>query len=475
MLDPRRGLELNEGYTDKEARYVLYWMQQGQRGGRNDALEEAVRRANALRLPVLVLFVLIDDFPEANLRHYRFMLEGLLDSAEELARRGVGFLIRRSDSMVDSVLDFASSAALVVTDRGYLRVQRQWRAELARRLKRLLIQVESDVVVPVELAYPKEAYSAAVLRPKIHQQLQSFLRPVEEERVNHRIDKVGICRAEKEQLPLLLSGDLSKSWGAKLEPIHRQSIADLEGELQVDRSVPPVDWLRGGRRAALDRLEDFVQGELRHFDQRRNDPGRDSLSHMSGYLHFGHISPVEIALRVSETGLPAADVYMEELIVRRELAMNFVFYNTDYQEFQGLPEWARRTLGEHELDRREYLYGPEELERAQTHDPYWNAAQRELLIRGKMHGYMRMYWGKKILEWSPDVRSAFEISLYLNNRYSLDGRDPNGFAGVAWCFGKHDRPWAERPIFGKVRYMNSRGLERKFDMQSYIDRIAALG
>ncbi len=154
--------------------------------------------------------------------------------------------------------------------------------------------------------------------------------------------------------------------------------------------------------------------------------------------------------------------------------MNFVFYNQNYDSFDGLPEWAKKTLKEHEKDRREYIYTLEELENAETHDPYWNAAQEEMRIKGKMHGYMRMYWGKKILEWSKTPEDAFKIALYLNNKYELDGRDPNGFTGVAWCFGKHDRPWKERQIFGKIRYMNAKGLKRKFDADGYAEKIKRL-
>jgi deoxyribodipyrimidine photo-lyase len=189
---------------------------------------------------------------------------------------------------------------------------------------------------------------------------------------------------------------------------------------------------------------------------------------MSPYLHFGQISPLYIALKVSKTRSLGAEAFFEELIIRRELSMNFVFYNEKYDSFKSIPDWAKKTLRAHQKDRRPYLYSPKELENAGTHDPYWNAAQKEMVITGKMHGYMRMYWGKKILEWSKTPEEAFKVALYLNNKYELDGRDPNGFIGVAWCFGKHDRPWGERAIFGNVRYMNDKGLKRKFDADKYV-------
>ncbi|MGQ9671892.1 MAG: deoxyribodipyrimidine photo-lyase, partial [Candidatus Aminicenantales bacterium] len=192
------------------------------------------------------------------------------------------------------------------------------------------------------------------------------------------------------------------------------------------------------------------------------------------YLHFGQISPVYIALRAMKTKSRGADAFLEELIIRRELSLNFVFYNRNYDSFEALPAWAKQSLKSHEKNKRSSLYTLEEFEAASTHDPYWNAAQKEMLIKGKMHGYMRMYWGKKILEWCKTPEEAFRIALYLNNKYELDGRDPNGFAGVAWCLGKHDRPWPERPIFGNVRSMNDRGLKRKFDADKYVKMMSTL-
>jgi deoxyribodipyrimidine photo-lyase len=195
---------------------------------------------------------------------------------------------------------------------------------------------------------------------------------------------------------------------------------------------------------------------------------------MSPYLHFGQISPLYVALKVSKTSSAGKDSYLEELIVRRELSHNFVFYNNSYDKFACLEPWAMRTLNFHCRDKREYVYTFEQFEKAQTHDPYWNAAQKDMVITGKMHGYMRMYWGKKILEWSRNPQAGFKIALQLNNKYELDGRGPNAFAGVAWCFGKHDRAWGERSVFGKIRYMNAAGLKRKFDADAYVKKIEAL-
>lgn len=192
---------------------------------------------------------------------------------------------------------------------------------------------------------------------------------------------------------------------------------------------------------------------------------------MSPYLHFGQISPLSIALEIQKTASPGVETYLEELIIRRELSMNFVFFNPNYDNFEFLPKWAKDTLEIHSFDKREYVYTFEELESAETHDPYWNAAQKEMVRTGKMHGYMRMYWEKKILEWMESPSEAYETCIKLNNLFELVGRDQNGYAGIARCFGKQDRAWGGRPIFGKVRYMNDRGLERKFDIAAYVDRI----
>jgi deoxyribodipyrimidine photo-lyase len=434
-----------------EGRYVLYWMQASQRSTCNHALEYAILQANDLNLPLLVYLGLTEAYPGANARHYAFMLEGLQEMQKALLQRGIGMVVWLC-SPAEGALRLAQDAALVVTDRGYLRHQQAWRQEVASRIDKLMVQVESDVVVPVETASGKEAWAAATLRPRIHRAWQRFLSPLEEREV----------RIPSAHLDLAAPGLDLAAPGALL------------GRLQVDRSVKPVRDYVGGMHEAQRRLQDFIERRLDHYDAWRNDPVLDGLSHLSPYLHFGQISPLDIALQVQAAGGPGAQSFLEELIVRRELAINFCFYNALYDSFLSLPAWARKTLEEHQSDVRDPLYTPEELERAETHDPYWNAAQQEMAWGGKMHGYMRMYWGKKILEWSRTPQEAMHTALALNDKYELDGRDPNGYAGVAWCLGKHDRPWAERPIFGKTRYMSASGLERKFDIEAYVQHVAEM-
>lgn len=448
MIQKERIKTLNDKAIRK-GRYVLYWMQASQRAEYNHALEYAILRANELLQPVVVFFGITDHFPEGNERHYTFMLEGLREAAQSLEKRGIRFVVRHGPPE-QGVVSMAREASLVVVDRGYLRIQREWRNSASQRLNCPFIQVESDVIVPVEETSPKEEYAAATIRPKILKKLKQFLAPVKE------------------------SDPVTGSLSLRFDSFDIGDIDRAISKLHIDRNVKRIDHLHGGTEEAKKHLRIFLEDKLDRYPELRNDPTLDSLSNMSPYLHFGQISPLYIALKIMATKSPGREAYLEELIVRRELSMNFVFYNEQYDSFDSVPEWARKTLRAHQKDRREPVYSLVGLEGAKTHDSYWNAAQKEMVLRGKMHGYMRMYWGKKILEWSKSPEEAFQNALYLNNKYEIDGRDPNGFAGVAWCFGKHDRPWGERSIFGNIRYMNDRGLKRKFDADGYVKMISAI-
>lgn len=429
--------------------YVLYWMQAAQRASCNHALEYAIAAANALRQPVVVCFGLTERYLEANLRHYAFMLEGLVDVAQQLRRRRIQLVVRQGEP-AQVAIEMAGRASLVVADVGYFPFQKAWRQQVARGVPRRVVQVESEVVVPVEVVSDKEEWAARTIRPRIHRHLREYLVPLAE------------TKPLRSSLDLHLPGlDIS-------DP--RAVLADL----RLDRTVAPSAQFRGGTGEARRRFAEFLDQRLPRYHELRSEPGLNWVSHMSPYLHFGQISPLELALAASEQPGPGAEAFLEELVVRRELSMNFVHYNGAYHNFACLPDWAQRTLRQHQRDRRVRTYTLEELEAGATEDPYWNAAQMEMVLTGKMHNYMRMYWGKKVIEWTEDPQEAYQHLVYLNNKYELDGRDPNSYAGIAWCFGKHDRPWAERPIFGTVRYMSATGLERKFDMQAYLERIAAL-
>jgi len=442
MIQPERITILNDS-PQRGGKYVLYWMQAAQRAEYNHALEYAVRSANDLKKPVVVFFGITDKYPEATLRHYYFMLEGLQEVRRDLEDRGIRLVIRHK-SPDSGAAELAKDAAMVVVDAGHLKIQAKWRANVAGRIKcpmyeveTPMYEVETNLIVPVEEASSKENFSAGTFRPRITKQLDRYM--VQLRRNKLKVDSLDL----------------------KFSTFDIEDVDKALSKLDIDRSVPKSNYFHGGTSEANKRLNSFL----------RNDPTADYVSHMSPYLHFGQISPLYIALKVKRKSGPGSDAYLEELIVRRELSHNFVYYNNDYDKFACLPPWAVNTLTFHRRDKRQYLYSVEQFERAETHDPYWNAAQLEMVVTGKMHGYMRMYWGKKILEWTKNPRTAFKTALYLNNKYELDGRDPNGFAGVAWCFGKHDRAWAERHVFGKIRYMNANGLKRKFDADAYVEKV----
>lgn len=433
--------------------YVLYWMQQSQRTEGNHALEYAIEQANELHLPLLVGFGLMTDYPEANLRHYRFLLEGLRDVQNNLTRRGIQLVVRFGRPP-QVALELGATAALIVCDRGYLRHQREWRRQVADHAPCRVMQVEADVVVPVEVASNKAEYAARTIRPKIHRHLHKFL--------------VGL-----ETIPLLKpSLDLS------IDGIKLDDIDSLLNALGIDRSVNPVSMLYpGGESAAKERFQLFLENSFARYRENRNQPQTDDVSGMAMYLHFGHVSPIQLALLARDAETVAEDnreAFLEELIVRRELSINFVQYTPDYDSYASLPDWSKRTLHLHRRDPRAIVYTPEQLENAETHDQYWNAAMKEMRCTGYMHNYMRMYWGKKILEWSATPEEAYETTLCLNNKYFLDGRDANSYGNVAWIFGQHDRPWKERPIFGTVRYMSAAGLERKCDIEGYVRKVEGL-
>ncbi len=453
MIQESRCHALNDRAAAKHGKYVLYWMQQSQRAKYNHALGYAIREANELDLPVVVCFGLMDDYPEANARHYAFLLQGLHDVEHDLKALGIKFVVKHGQPY-DAALQYGKDAASIVCDRGYLRHQRRWRDHVADHADCRVVEVESDVVVPVEVVSDKHEYAARTIRPRIHRQWDEYLVPLKQPHPKHA------------SLRLRISGDIDVT-----------DAAAALARLTLDRSVAPSVHFAGGAHAAEKMLADFLATKLDGYDAGRNEPSKRHHSHMSMYLHFGQISPLEIALRVKESKrAPQSEIdkYLEELIVRRELSMNFCNFCVDYDRYDCIPAWAKKTLAKHADDTRDPHYTLKQLEQSQTYDPYWNAAQTQMVKTGFMHNYMRMYWGKKIIEWSPSPETAFKWTLHLNNKYELDGRDANSYANIAWLFGLHDRPWGERNIFGQTRYMNAAGLERKFDMDAYVEQVAGL-
>ncbi|NEU13398.1 deoxyribodipyrimidine photolyase [Methylobacterium sp. BTF04] len=447
---------LNDVAPRADGAYVVYLLQQANRAHGNPALEYAVEEANRLGLPVLACFGLLDGangFPEANARHYAFLLQGLADAKAGLDKRGIGFVMRKA-SPADIAIDLAKNAALLVLDRGYLAIQKSWYGQIVDAVKTRIVQVEGDVVVPVAVASGKHEYAARTLRPKLHKLLDEYIAPLTQRQVKHKAGR-GLPTSEI---------DIS------------DPDAVLAG-MSLDRDVAPVRRFIGGETEARRRLAAYLAGPFASYGAERNKPEAAAASHMSPYLHFGQISPVEIALavRAAKKGGDADKAsYLEELIVRRELAMNHVHYTKGYDSYaHAVPEWARKTLAEQADDPRPHAYTERQLAEGETHDIYWNAAQAEMRETGYMHNHLRMYWGKKILEWSPSPEEGFRRTLRLNNRYFLDGRDANSFTNVAWIYGLHDRPWARRKIFGTVRYQSENSL-RKFDAKAYLKTVEKL-
>ena len=448
-IQDERVRHLNEREISEDGDYVLYWMQEAQRAEHNHALEYAAQKANELDRRLLVAFGLTSNYPEANARHLAFLLEGLQVAEEALKERGIKLVVREGPPD-EVVLDLAKEASLVVCDMSYLRLQKEWREKVAEGAGCLVTQVETEVVVPVDLASDKREHAARTLRPKIWEHLQEYL------------------------VELRPTGVQKRSLNMSVEGLNLSNVGEILEGMDLDRSVEPVSHLyRGGTSEAKRLFREFLKIRFDSYDEHRNQPQTDDVSHMSKYLHFGHVSPIYLVLEAQESGAPKRDVdsFVEELVVRRELSMNFCHFTPDYDSFSCLPDWAKETMKEHEDDEREHAYTTKQLESAETHDPYWNAAMREMVYTGYMHNYMRMYWGKKILEWTNTPEHAYRTTLYLNNKYFLDGRDPNSFANVAWVFGNHDRGWTERDVLGKIRYMSAGGLERKAKPKEYVRKV----
>jgi deoxyribodipyrimidine photo-lyase len=451
LADQPRVLVRRGGAPPKPARSVVYWMQRAMRIQGNPALEVAIEAGNILGLPVVVFFGLIPNYPNANLRHYHFLAQGLRDVAEDAAERGVGFVVRRApDNRLEAFLEEVG-AALLIGDENPCREPERWRKTLAARLELPFWTVDADVVVPSRV-FGRTFVLLHHFRPKLHAELPKYLVKTTDTAPLHA------WKPHEPPASFPLNGDIT------------------EGFRKLDRSIKPVDTFTGGSHAALKRLNEFVREELNGYEKNRNHPELEGTSRLSPYLHFGNIGPLTIALAVEDAvrkgwaPRTAADRFLEQVIAWRELSVLFVRHEPNYDNWNCAAPWARQTLLEHAADPRQ-RYGYEQLERAETHDDLWNAAQLQMVDTGWMHNYMRMYWAKKILEWAPDPATAFDWAVLLNDRYELDGRDPNGYAGIAWAIvGRHDRPWFNRPVFGLIRPMSGTSLARKFDSASYIER-----
>lgn len=450
LADNPRVSVRREGAPRTNGKCVVYWMQRAMRIHDNPALDVAIDAANLLNLPVVVFFSVIPNYPNANLRHYHFMQQALRDVETDAQERGIGFVLRRyPDNSLEKFLEEVQ-AAILIGDENPCREPERWRKALSRKLKLPYWTVDADVVVPSSI-FGRDYFLLQHMRPHLKQALPRFLFPPSNPKP-HRI-----WRESETLASYSLESDITA------------------GFKTLDRSIAPVDTFAGGTHAALKHLREFVNHGLNYYDEKRNHPEINGTSRLSPYLHFGNIGPITIALAVEEAcaqgkaSRATCDRFLDQVIAWRELSVLFVKYNPNYDNWECAEPWARQTLVEHTADQRAHRYTFPQLERAETHDDLWNAAQRQMVIHGWMHNYMRMYWAKMILEWAPDPAKAFDWAVTLNDRYELDGRDPNGYQGIAWAIvGKHDRPWFNRPVFGLVRPMSGASTAKKFDAKSYI-------
>ncbi len=444
MVKSERVFTLKESPSFSGA--VLYWMSRDQRVDDNWALIYAAMEANRLNAPLHVAFCLVNNFLGANLRHYSFMIDGLKEVHSKLSERGIGFHLLIGDPTVEIPYFIKEiGASLLVSDFDPLRIKRKWKDDVSNTISISHKEVDAHNIVPCRFVSSKPEFGAYTIRPKIHRLLPRFF---------EEIPEVPEIKNKVSAMPI--------NWNVPITT------------LDIDSSVKPIKWLNGGFTKGMTQLESFISKGLNGYAEKRNDPLANGQSNLSPFLHFGHVSAHRVAIEASKANAPKPDkdAFLEELIVRRELSDNFCFYNSDYDNFSGFHSWAKLTLNEHRADEREYIYTMDEFEQAETHDPLWNAAQLELVVSGKMHGYLRMYWAKKILEWTKTPEEAQKTAIYLNDKYSIDGRDPNGYAGIAWSIGGvHDRAWSNGPVFGKIRYMNFNGCKRKFSVDGYIDMI----
>ncbi len=443
MVNEKRVRLLKAGNQSNGA--VVYWMSRDQRVHDNWALLYAQQKALASNVPMYVVFTLVPDFLEATLRHYDFMIKGLQEVESELKKFNISFFLLPGlphKEIIKFVED--KNAGLLVTDFDPLKIKKEWKRKVRDKIKIPFYEVDAHNIVPCCIASDKEEFAAYTIRPKIHKLLPEFFEDYPQ------------IKKMKRSVDITTTG-----WEA------------VYSSLKINADVKPVDWIQPGESEALNSLADFLDNRLLLYEQQRNDPNKNAKSNLSPYLHFGHISAQRVLLnyRNKLNSLNMQDDFPEELVVRRELADNYCNYNENYDSFDGFRDWAKQSLNEHRKDEREYIYSLDVFENAATHDELWNAAQRQMINTGKMHGYMRMYWAKKILEWTKNPEEANHFAIYLNDKYELDGRDPNGYTGIAWSMGGiHDRAWFNRPVFGKIRYMNFNGVKKKFNVTSYIQK-----
>ena len=443
-LNAQKVRTLNEG-----GRNVVYWMSMTQRSQQNHALHYAIQHANRENLPLVVYQGLNANYPHASDRIHTFILQGVADLQHQFEKMDISYGFYLAPLRPKPILpELIRRAAIVIADDFPSFITPALNRKMAARAPCAYHVVDGHTTVPMNY-FQKEEWAAYTIRPKIHKVLEKALEPISYPTLEN---------STPHDFPsYILQKKFDVSAGVARCPI--------------DHTIPPTSF-QGGERPAHQILNMFLEKKLSSYAEKRNNATVDATSDLSPYLHFGMIDPATIVRAAQKKSKLFSSEFIEELVVRRDLAYNYAFHNPNHTTEKGLNDWAKKTLQEHEKDARPYLYTKKQLEGARTHDELWNAAQRQMVLSGKMNGYLRMYWAKKILEWTPNVARAFEIAVYLNDRYELDGRDPNGYAGIAWSLGgKHDRAWFNRPIFGKIRYLSAAGAQKKFDTQKFIQSI----
>lgn len=443
---PLRARSLNNHKHPPSTGPIIYWMSRDQRVQHNWALISAYQVAQQLNRTLHVIFELRTDIAYANQRHYHFMFTGLKQVEQQLKELNIPWYLLTKQLFNQHLSQH--KPALLITDFSPFPHSQKHKKTFAKSLDCPVWEIDTHNLIPAWIASNHQEYAAHTLRKKYHNTYHHWLEP----------------------FPLLKP----TNW-YDYQPSKPTNWHQLWQNLKLNPLSTVDQYHPGGLDSAQLRWQHFLKSKLNQYTDQRNDPNQSATTDLSPYLHFGNISAHAMALDLIDHGQQLeTSSLLEELLVRRELAENYVFYNPNFDNPKGIPDWAQKTLTKHASDKRPYIYTEQQFEQAQTHEPLWNAAQLQMVQTGKMHGYLRMYWAKKILEWTPDLQTAWQITIKLNDTYNLDGRDPNGYTGIAWSLGGvHDRPWQERPIFGMIRYMNRAGCDRKFDTQSFINKYSS--
>ncbi len=481
-FNSHRVFKRNEKEPNPKGEYVLYWMQINRRFHYNFALEYAIGWANKLDKPLLILEAFSCDYPWATDRSHMFMMQGMkehLEYAQDQDLNYVSFVEEKPDQYEKLLKDLSAKASVLVTDEYPVFIMRKRNETYPKEIDLPYYTVDSNGLIPLGLT-DKDPYSAYFFR-KIMQKnfVEAYTNPPQKNPLGE------IQNKRKIDLPDSIFSNIPDAGEAL------NNISEFISELDIDHSVKPIDW-HGGRSAALGMMRQFIKDGLKVYDEKRNHPDEKKTSQLSPWLHFGKISEYEIVKAVLEhqpdgwdlnsitfnkgstggffNGDPNIDGFLDEVITWREVGFHFAHHRPDYDKFESLPDWVQKSMDKHRDDPREFIYSYEELEQSKTHDDIWNAAQTQLREDGIIHNYLRMLWGKKVIQWTPDPETALEYLIKLNNTYAIDGRDPNSYSGIFWCFGRFDRAWQERPIFGKLRYMTSESTRKKVKLKQYLNQ-----